>query len=227
MINKNKQNNYLPKINPQELCESLDLCSIRKKHDEVMVVVNHPDNHQEEIPLSQIANSDIYMWLPIQRVYASGHVFISDDMRKVFLVIVDKYNKQQPQFTWWSPLEEWLMDVIVNDHGVIKMNLMKIEDNAVLRARIRTWVEVTESYNEIPIVDWVMMQKSDSEGNKFRSLVLLTHFVVKSYKWDLWYNLTENVIDGKRYDIDTLSQNPSIAPNVILVTNKALEIISE
>ena len=53
--------NYLPKINPKELCESLSLCSIRTRNDEVMVVVKYEDNHQEEIPLVTIANSDIYM----------------------------------------------------------------------------------------------------------------------------------------------------------------------
>ena len=62
------------------------------------------------------------------------------------------------------------------------MNLMKAEDNAVLRAWNRMSVEVIESYNEIPIVDRVMMPKEDREGNKFRSLVLLTHHIVKSYK---------------------------------------------
>ena len=219
--------NYLPKINPKELCEWLSLCSIRTRNDEVMVVVKYEDNHQEEIPLSTIANSDIYMWLPIQRVYASGHVFISENMKQVFLLTVSKNWHSQIQFTGWSPLEEGLKNIIVNDNGIIKMNLMKAEDNAVLRAWNRMSVEVIESYNEIPIVDRVMMPKEDREGNKFRSLVLLTHHIVKSYKWNLWYNLTENVVDGQRYDIDTLDQNPLISPNAIIVVNKALEIINQ
>ena len=104
---------------------------------------------------------------------------------------------------------------------------MKIEDNATLRTYNRTWVEVIESYNEIPTVDRMMQEKIDNDWNKFWSLVLLMSFVVKFYKWNLWYKFAENVIDGKRYDIDKLSQNPLIASNISIVTARALQIINQ
>lgn len=218
---------YIPKINPKELCESLSLCSVRTRNNIVMVDIKKLDGEEYEIPLSEIANSDIYMWLPITRVYSSGHVFISEDKRQVFLVTVSKNDRQQIQFTGGSPLEEGLKNVVVHDNWIIKMNIMRIEDNADLRTYNRTGTEVTESYNEIPTVDRVMFEKEDKEWNKFRSLVLLMHFVVKSYKWILSYNLTENITDWQRYDLDKLSENPLIAPNVSIVVNKSLEIINQ
>ncbi len=217
----------LPKIDPKQLCEVLQLCSLRRQNDINMLVIKKLDKTSYETPLSEIANENIYMWDKIIITYSSWHVFISDDMRQVFLVTVSKNGNTQIHFTWWSPLEEKWKDIIVNDNDIIKLNIMKIEDNATLRTYNRTWVEVIESYNEIPTVDRMMQEKIDNDWNKFWSLVLLMSFVVKFYKWNLWYKFAENVIDGKRYDIDKLSQNPLIASNISIVTARALQIINQ
>lgn len=80
--------NYLPKVNPNELCEALALCSVRKRDNEYLVAVKRLDGTIEEIPLIAVANADEFEEKKIVRNYSSGHVFIEND--KVFLVTTSK-----------------------------------------------------------------------------------------------------------------------------------------
>ena len=224
--------NYLPKIDPSTLCSALSLCSVRMSWDVVMVAVKAADQSITEIPLNDIANSDTYQWLPIVRTYSSGHVFIDPSQTQVYLISVHKYEKTQHQFTGWPPLEPGLQDVVVMDGDTIKFNIMKIEDNAVLRTYTRTGVEVTESYNEIPTVDWILSYIDDTKtGEKYWRLILLMHFVVKSYTGklvedNLHHEVDRTTIIQKKWrDIEDLT-DPLIAPNCPIVTHKALEILS-
>lgn len=219
--------NFLPKIDPTKLCNAMDLCTIRKKENKDYCGVKKLDGSQYEIPLEEVVWADSYEGKPIVRTYSSGCVFINEDLNKVFLVTVSKKSNIQHQFTGWSPIEENLQDIYIEDKWIIKLRIDKIEDNAILRTWRRTWVEATELYNDIPLVDRALMENQDDDGLIFWRLVLLMHFVVKKYHGVLNYIPVEQVIDWKRYPIDTLDQQTHLAPNVSLIVHKALEVIQD
>lgn len=146
--------NYFPKLDPDELCEAIKLCGVRGEN----VAIKRLDGSTFEIPFERIANADAYDGFPMVRTYASGHVFIDETKTKVFLVSTERDGKVQHQFTGGSPMEEINRDVIFRVDGKFKFHLDKVEDNAVLRTLNRTGARVVESYNEIPLVDWVCME---------------------------------------------------------------------
>ena len=53
--------NILPKIDPTQLCEVLQLCSLRRQNNINMVVIKKLNGDKFEIQLSEIANENIYM----------------------------------------------------------------------------------------------------------------------------------------------------------------------
>lgn len=216
----------IPKINPQELCEAWKLCSVREKNWEYMVALKQSDSAIKEIPLKDIVDADSYNWLSIKRVYSSWHCFIDDSKQKVFLVTTDKNWKIQHQFTWWSPHEKEFSDIIFkDDDGKIKIDLFKSKKNAITRTFLRTWAQVKEHYNDLPLVDWVMMEITENWENYYK-LVLLLHYIVKKYEGILWFNKwVEDVIDGKWYEISSLNSTPNISANASIVCKKALELI--
>ncbi len=220
-------NSIIPKVDPKEFCEVWKLCSIRERNGEYMVAVKYIDGRQTEIPLKDIVDADEYFWMPIIRTYASGHVFISDDKENVYLLSTEKDNSVQHQFTGGAPIEEQFSNIIYKSiEGKTKINIYKVEDNAVQRTLIRTWAKVTDVYNDMPLVDRVLMERQDDQWNKYRRLVLLMHFIVKSYEWNLWFcKGEENIIGGRRYRIDDLLITPNVAPNAYIISNKARQLI--
>jgi hypothetical protein len=70
------QTSYIPNIQPENLCEALKLCSIRKSGEEYFVAKKDQNGDIFEIPFSDIANSDAYEGKPLVRTYSSGHVFL-------------------------------------------------------------------------------------------------------------------------------------------------------
>ncbi len=197
----------IPKVNPLDLCEAWKLCSVREKNNEYLVAVKRMDGSISEIPLKDVVDADKYEGFPIVRTYSSGHVFLDEDCDKVFLVTVEKNGKTQHQFTWGSPTEKEFSDIIYKDKkdkdGKIKVNITKVEDNALQRTLNRTWVEVIEPYNDQPLVDWVLMEQKDDSGETFWRMVLLMHF----------------------YVINELPNIPHIAANAHIVTEKARDLI--
>lgn len=217
---------HIPKVNPDHLCDARKLCSVREREGIYMVAVKYLDGKVEEIPLKEIVDADTYKWFPIVRTYSSWCVFINEDKTKVYLVTVEKNGKLQHQFTWWSPLEEDFSNIIFKKEGHLKVDLYKIEDNAVQRTKNRTWAEPTEFYNNKPLIDWVMQEHKDEEGNMYWRIVLLMHFVIKAYEGTLGFNTgVENIIDGRWHIIEELPNTPHVAANAYIVTKKALELI--
>lgn len=217
--------NFLPKIDPHSLCDLIGLCTVRMKDNKPYCGVKQLDWSQHEIPLDEIVLMDTYKDKPIKRTYSSGCVFISDDLCKVFLLTVSKKDNIQHQFTGWSPLETDLQDVYINDQGTIKLHIEKIEDNAILRTYKRTGVEVISLYNDIPLVDRALIENKDDDGQYFWRLVLLMHFVVKEYQGIPAYTWEEYTVGSHRYNIQELHTQKNLAPNVIIITHKAIDII--
>ena len=218
----------IPKLDPKQLCDAWKLCSVREKNWEYMVWVKYLDWSQAQISLRDIVDADKYLWLQIIRTYSSWHVFLNEDCNKVYLLTTEKNWIQQAQFTGWSPLEEIYSEIVYNSsEWKTKVDIYKVEDNAIQRTLIRTWVEVTDVYNEMPLVDRVLIERIDDIGEKYWRLVLLMHRVVKDYIGTLWYLRKEQVIDGKRYPIDDLPNLPNIAANAYIVSNKARGIINK
>ncbi len=213
---------YIPKASEWEFCEWIKLCSVRKTEDWISKIwIKDLSWNITEEKLESVINSDIYNNKKITRVYSSWHIFISNDKEKVFLVTTEKNSIIQNQFTWWSPLEEQNKQVIFKEKWFYKFDIEKVRENAKIRTKNRTWVEVLEEYNKKPIVDWVLIENEDSY-----KLVCLMHFIVKKYKWNLSYFLNENVIWWKFYKIDDLSNIQNIAPNAYIVSKKAVELLS-
>lgn len=221
------QKNFLPKIDPHSLCDSMRLCTVRMKNDQSYCWVKQLDWCQYEIPLDEIVLEDKYKDKQIKRTYSSGCVFISDDHQRVFLLTVSNKDTIQHQFTWWSPKEKDLQDVYINHQGSIKLHIEKIEDNAILRTYKRTGVEVISLYNTVPLVDRVLLENKDDNGEHFRRLVLLMHFVVKEYHGVLTHTGAEYTIDSHRYDIQKLDTQTNLAANVIVIVQKAIDILRE
>lgn len=173
------QNSYIPQIQPENLCEALKLCSVRKHDEEYFVGKKDQSGNITEIPFSDIANSNTYEGKPLIRTYSSGHVFLDETREKVWLITTEKDGKIQHQFTGGSPMEDINKEVFYTVDGTIKVHLDKVEDNAIIRTLNRTGAKVTEPWNEIPLVDWVLMEGRDENGADFWKLVCLMHYVVK------------------------------------------------
>ena len=221
------EKSYMPKASEDRYCEWINLCTIRKTEDwESKVWIKDLTWKISEDLLSKVINADTYNGKKILRVYSSGHIFFNENKDEVYLVTTNKNWKIQHQFTWGSPLEEENKEVLFKEDGKYKFDLKKVRDNARIRTKNRTWVEVLEEYNEIPLVDWVLIENEEN-GEVFYKLVCLMHFIAKKYKWELSYTDKEYVIDWKWYNIDELSKTSNIAPNVDIVTKKALELLEE
>ena len=218
---------YIPKASEWEYCEWINLCTVRKTKEWVSKIwvkdINW--NIHEEL-LQNIINADTYDWKKIIRVYSSWHIFFDDNKEKVFLVTVDKYWKIQHQFTWWSPLEEENKKVIYKENQIYKFDIAKVRNNARIRTKNRTSVDVLEEYNQTPLVDWVLMEQEENWENYYK-LVCLMHFIVKKYSWKLTYTWKENTVGCNWYKIEDLPNTENIAPNAYIVSKKALEILTE
>lgn len=222
------QMDYLPKIDDKNLCDWLDLCSVRKSNDTTMIVVKPLWWEEYEIPLEQVIQLDEYEDKNILRSYASGHVLFDQDHTHIYLVATDKKGIKQRQILGGSPREDSLKNIIVHDQWTIKFNLEKAEDNAILRWYLRTWLHFTDSYNELPLVDRVLAEKLDEDGvRRYRNLVLLLHYVVKNVTWQPKVHQVEWVVDGKRFTIDEIMSHTLVAPNTKIIVTKSLELIAE
>lgn len=92
--------NYFPKINPQDLCEAMQLSCVRQNSEgKNLIAVKRFDGSISEILLDPIVNAETFEDKKIDRIYSSGHVFISDDKKQVYLITVEKNGKKQHQFT--------------------------------------------------------------------------------------------------------------------------------
>ena len=219
------EKSYIPKASGKEYCEWINLCSVRKTADGIQKiwVKDISWNVIEEL-LEKIINADTYNWKKIIRVYASWHIFLDNDRKKVFLVTVDKNWKIQHQFTWWSPLEEENKNVIYKENWAYKFDIKKVRNNARIRTKNRTSVDVIEEHNKNPLVDWVLMEQEENWENYYK-LVCLMHFIVKKYNWKLTYTWKENTIWWTWYEIENLPNTKNIAPNAYIVSKKSLEMI--
>jgi hypothetical protein len=72
-------------------------------------------------------------------------------------------------------------EVFFQIDGVVRVRLDAAEDNAELRTYNRTGVQVRDTYNPIPLVDWVLMESLDPQKQPFWKLVCLMHYVVKEF----------------------------------------------
>lgn len=215
------QESYIPKIDPWTMCEVLKMCSVRKNTSgQDFVVIKKLDGSQHEVLASEIMLLDSFEGKRIERIYCSWHVFITPNCKQVYLIKISKNWYDQRQFTWWSPKEDFLKTTHYIKDGILQFDLEKIEHNAWLRTKNRTSVDVTDIYNDIPLVDRVLNENIDSEtGEKYWKLVFLLHHFVKSYKGSLAPQVgVEDVSDGKWFDIEDLLLLPSISTNAYIIT---------
>lgn len=220
----------MPKIDPKDLCSALQLCSVRQYGNEYFVAVKRLDGSMDEIPFDAIANAESYEDKPIKRVYSSWHVFFNEDRTQIFLTTVEKNGAKQAQFTGGSPLEDANKEVVYHIGREVKFHLAKVEENAVLRTKKRTGVDVVNHYNVTPLVDWALMENMDEDGNVHRKLVCLMHYIVKDFKGKLKAQKgVEYVVDGQWVDIDNILSGsvPYIAPNAKLIVMKSFEMMMQ
>lgn len=221
------EDSYLPKVEEKELCDWINLCTVRKTEDWISKIgIKSLNGEINEKLLSEIINEDTYNNKKIIRVYSSWHIFLSDDKKEVFLLTTEKKWKIQHQFTGWSPLEDNNKNVIFKEDWIYKFDLEKVKNNAKIRTKNRTWVEVLEEYNEKPVVDWVLMENQDENWESFYKVVCLMHFIVKKYDWVLWFTWKEYSIDWKFYKINNLKNIKNISPNAYIVSKEAVKIIN-
>jgi len=219
------QNSYIPKWEEKEFCEWINLCTVRKNTNwQSKIWIKNLDGKINETLLSEVINSNSYNWKEIIRIYSSWHIFFSEDLEKVFLVSTMRDWKIQHQFTWWSPLEEENKDVIIKDNWVYRFNLEKVKANAKIRTENRIGIKIIEEYNEVPLVDWVLME-NEEDWIKYYKLICLMHFIVKKYEWNLWFTWKENTVWADWYTIDELPFTEQVAANAYVVSKSAQEIV--
>lgn len=219
------QKSYIPKALESELYEWIGLCSVRKTEDGVNKIwIKYLDWTIGEDILENVINKDTYNSKKIIRTYSSGHVFINNEKDKVFLITTSKNWKIQHQFTWWSPIEEENREVITKENWKYIFDLQKVNNNAKIRTKNRTWVTVLEEYNIKPIVDWILIETNE-DNEIYYKLVCLIHFIVRKYDWILNFTWKEDTIEWKWYNINNLEDLEFIAPNIQIVTKKSLELI--
>lgn len=219
------QESYMSMVTDQEYCEWFWFSSVRNRGWVVNVLVKNLVWETSEEALSKIINNKTYNEKRVIIVYSSGHVFINEDRKQVYLVTTEKKWKRQVQFTWWSPLEEDYKNVIIKKKLVYNFDLKKVRKNAVTRTKNRTGVEVLEDYNDKPIVDWVLIETKEENWEIYYKLVCLMHFIVKKYEWILWSTWQEYTKAWDWYIIDYLPNIINIAPNAFLVSKKAVELV--
>lgn len=210
----------LPKIDPNHLCDVLQLCSLRKdNNDNQFIAIKKSDWTVIDCLAKDIIYLDEFEWVKIHRIYSSWHVFLSDDCSKIYLIETTKRATSQWQFTWWSPKEESMKDAICKKGGDIKFDLQMVELNAETRTKKRTWVDVVDVYNELPTIDRALIWNHDKDTwKKWRNLVCLMHYHVKAYKGKLTPKIwVEYVTNWKWFELSELESMSNIAPNVWLV----------
>ncbi len=220
---------YMPMVDPKQLCSALQLCSVRQRDNRYYVAIKKLDGSLGEISFDEVANATTYEWAPLVRTYSSGHGFFSDDFSQIYLVTTQKKWKEQVQFTGWSPLEDANKDVVIADGWEIKFHLGKIKENALIRAKKRVWVDIIDHRNDLPLVDRALMENKDEEGNTYRRLVCLLHYIVKTYEGVLTPQIgVEEVIWWQRYAVSDILERkiPNLAPNADIIVKKALEIVA-
>lgn len=169
---------------------------------------------------------ETYNGKQIIRVYSSGHVFLSDNKKQVYLVTTEKDWKIQHQFTGWSPLEEENKEVIFKKNWVYKFDIEKVRNNARIRTKKRILVKILEEYNEKPLVDWVLMENEEN-WEIYYKIVCLMHFIVKKYDWII--SPTWQKICSFCYLVwyrKIARETPKVAPNAYIVSKKAVEILN-
>lgn len=158
----------------------------------------------------------------MERTYASGHVFLSPDRLGVYLITTEKQGIRQHQFTGGSPLEDELKSVFSIRDDIVMADLSLAEQNACRRTTNRTSTTSIISISHVPLVDWVLLERQESWR-----LVCLMHFVVKSYEGTLSPQVgVEDTVGGGWHLISQLESSQDIAPNVSIITEKALEMTS-
>lgn len=210
-----------PKISStSKLCNALQLCCIRKNWDDQnLIAIRHLDWSTEEQLADDIIALDEFEWKSIRRVYSSWHVFLNETWDEVYLIEVEKNGVHHFQFTGWSPKEEIYKQAYYMDDWKLKLDLWVVEANAKFRTKSRTWVEVIDVRNEIPTIDWVLIEKQDPSWERYWSLVCLMHYLVKEYKWKLSPQVwVESVVAWDRISLSTLTIGDGIAPNVDIIT---------
>ena len=152
-----------PFITPHILCDALDLSCVCARDGEYFVGKKSLGGAIAEIPYSDIANSETYEGRQIVRSYASGHVFLSADREQVYLITTLRDGRIQHQFTGGSPLEETNIQVFILEGGRVQIQRDKTEENAQIRTYNRTGVTVTSHFNNLPLVDWVLMESVQAD----------------------------------------------------------------
>lgn len=224
-------NSYIPQAPEHEFCEGMKLCAVRQtKEGQAKVAVKTLSGQVEEKILSEVINADHYQGKEIVREYSSGHVFLrdgKDEEKEVYLVTVEKDQDGtvQHQFTGGSPREEENKKVISKQGGVYRFDLDKVRDNARIRTKNRTGVEVIEEYNQMPLVDWVLMEK-EKDGQIYYRLLCLMHFMVKKYNGVLGCeHVDKEVLGGQWYQIGSLPNTKDVAPNAYIVSREAVDLL--
>lgn len=221
------QTSYIPKATTKEFCDWLSLCSVRKTNEWIQKIwIKLLSGEIKEEILENILNLETYNGKKIIRIYASGHVFLSEDKKKVYLVKTEKEWKIQHQFTGWSPLEQENKEVIFKENDVYKFDIEKVRNNARIRTKNRTWVKIIEEYNEKPLVDWALMENEEA-WEIYYKIVCLMHFIVKKYDWIINPTWQEYAVSWAWFDIEDLLKTPNVAPNAYIVSKKSVEIINE
>lgn len=217
------EKSYVPKGGEANFCEGLNLCSVRKDTAwKTKVGVKYMSKEMTEIYLEDVAYMERFEDKDIVRIYSSGFIFMTEDKEKVFLVTTEKNWKRQVQFCWGAPIEDENKDAIIKKDWKYSFDITKIRENARIRAINRVSVNVTQFYNDEPLVDWALVETLDPETNEtYFKLVCLMHFVASDYEGELKTTWNENVVDGKRYEIDSLNEVEWIAPNAYIVSKEA------
>jgi len=212
----------LPKIDPNHLCDVLQLCSLRKdEKSNQYIAIKWEDWTIVDHFAKDIVTLDEYQWVEIRRIYSSGHVFLSEDFTKIYLIETTKRGISQRQFTWWSPKEDSMKHAIHKNWEEVKFDLQMVELNAETRTEKRTSVKVIDVHNEIPTIDRALIRNhNENTWEKWRNLVCLMHYHVKEYTWALIPQVwVEYVTDWRWFTFDELQKMSTVAPNVWLVTD--------
>lgn len=220
---------YMPKIDPKDLCSALQLCSVRQYGNEYFVAVKRLDGCLTEISFDEIADVDEYEAKPIRRIYSSWHVLFNEDRTQIFLTTIEKNGNKQTQFPGGSPREDENKNVVYNVGREIKFYLNKVEENAMIRTKNRTGLKVVDHYNTTPMVDRVLMESLDADGNPYWKLVCLLHYIVKNSTGKVKAQKgKEDIVDGQWVDIDNILSGsvPYIAPNAKLIVMKSFEMMN-
>ncbi len=136
---------------------------------------------KDNIKIHKISETIEYMWKNIKIKYLSWTLLFNNNFKKIYL-INNENNNLKPSS--WFPEKEKYLNIFYNDKGKDKIDLWKVEENAVYFTKKEIWIDIIKNYQDKNISQWFLEEEYINWKKEF-VLILVIFFIIKRYNWFL------------------------------------------